>query len=115
MPLYRCQSAPPIGQPPYCFILRVPKDPDFIDERFYFDTREELEEVVAFAQTVKERGRKRKENERPFTYGDLPSLKQFMDEIVKSLHPCPPKLVPSRGDQLHDCHVMIERCDAQCL
>ena len=70
---------------------------------------------MAFAQTVRERGRKRKENERPFTYGDLPSLKQFMDEIVKSLHPCPPKLVPSRGDQLHDCHVMIERCDAQCL
>jgi hypothetical protein len=36
------------------------KDPDFIDERFEFDTREELEEVVAFAQAVKEPGRKRK-------------------------------------------------------
>ena len=115
MPLYRCQNAPPIGQPPYCFILRVSKDPDFIDERFEFDTREELEEVVAFAQAVKERGRKRKESERLFTYGDLPSLRQFVGEIVKSLHPCPPKLLPSRGDQLHDCHVMIERCDTQCL
>ena len=59
MPLYRCQNAPPIGQPPYCVILRVSKDPDLIDERFDFDTREELEEVVAFAQAVKERGRKR--------------------------------------------------------
>ena len=86
MPLYRCQNAPPIGQPPYCFILHVAKDPDFF-ERFEFDTREELEEVVTFAQAVKERGRKRKESERLFTYGDLPSLRQFVGEIVKSLHP----------------------------
>ena len=115
MPLYRCQNAPPIGQPPYCFILRVSKDPDFIDEKFEFDTGEERGGVVAFAQAVKERGRKPKESERLITYGDLPSLRQFVDEIVKSLHPCPPKLLPSRGDQLPGCHVMIERCDTQCL
>ena len=44
-----------------------------------FDTREELEEVMAFVDTVKERRRERKDRERPANLEDLRTLKQFTD------------------------------------
>ena len=55
---------------------------------FMFDTREELEGVMAFVDTVKERRRKRKERERPANLEDLRTLSQFiMSEFAKTQLP----------------------------
>ena len=55
---------------------------------FMFDTREELEEVMAFVDTVKERRRERKERERPANLEDLHTLSQFIiSELTKTQLP----------------------------
>ena len=75
-----------------------------------FDTREELEEVMAFVDTVKERRRERKERERPANLEDLRTLSQFIiSEFAKTQ--LPDLTQPPRDDMIPDSYVMIEHCD----
>ena len=77
-----------------------------------FDTREELEEVMAFVDTMKERTRERKERERPANLEDLRTLSHFI--ISKFAKTQLPDLTqPPRDDMIPVSYVMIEHCDIQ--
>ena len=77
-----------------------------------FGTREELKEVMAFVDAMKERTRERNERTRTANLEDLPTLARFIvSEFAKTQ--LPDSTQPLRDGMIPDTHVMIEHCDIQ--
>ena len=102
MPQSECTASPA----PYHLHLRVANCPNYC-ETLTFDTLEELEEVIAYAHEIRERGRERRKRagEYPLTAADCygPQGREFISGIVKS---CLIAMMPTS-------YVQIERCDIQ--
>lgn len=112
--MHCCHHLPPSCQAPYSLSLFVNGQHQ---DTLTFDTREELDEVVAYAEAII---RRRRERERPVTMDTLPSfVRAVVDEVTNALPPVPlirtkhtPEMILQDGLKMNDCYVLIERCDA---
>ena len=115
--MHRCHHLPPPShscQTPYSLCLFVKGQ---YHDTLTFDTREELDEVVAYAEVIK---RRRRERERPITVDAFPSFMRALgDEVTNALPPFSPiktkrtpEMIIQDGLKVNDRYVVIERCDA---
>ena len=85
--MHCCRHLPPSCQAPCPLSLFAGQHQDHDQDTFTFDTRDELDEVVAHAEATKMRKR---ECERPLTVDILPSfVRAVVDTLTNTLSPLP--------------------------
>ena len=117
MPLLApCVGALLPTQAPFHFYLYVRGT---LVDHFTLDSREDFNEVVAHARTVKARGN---EERRPITIDMLPALKEALISVVLASRPKPflilekkRKRMDMEMESLPQVFVDIERCDCALL
>jgi len=110
LPYVGASRRAPTSQAPFHFYLRVRGT---LVDHFTFDSREDFDELVAFARAVKARG---EEERRIITMDMLPSLKEALISAVNASRPNlisrkKRKRMDMEMENLPQVFVDIERCD----
>ena len=109
LPYVGASRRAPTSQAPFHFYLRVRGT---LVDHFTFDSREDFDEVVAYARAVKARG---EEERRTITMDMLPALKEALISVVNASRPKISEKKRKRMDMemesLPQVFVDIERCD----
>ena len=112
LPYVGASRRAPTSQAPFHFYLCVRGT---LVDHFTFDSREDFDEVVAYARAVKARG---EEERRTITIDMLPALKEALISAVNASRPKPVliskkkrKRMDMEMENLPQVFVDIERCD----